>query len=167
MTGLGGYYTYVACLHAPSSRHQVFLRICRSGLFRCRITRLPSPSAKVSLEEFIFLLARGPHSSQNMPAHFCRRAITRPSLPFFSPMKTENSSLHVCPGCRELLVQSQCNQMVQRQRRYALFALGMLNVTVGSFVVALLDVRDNFMHLLLKSATQISSSSSSGLRLRK
>lgn len=34
--------------------------------------------------------------------------------------------------------------MVQRQRRYALFALGMVDVTVGSFVVALLDVGDNF-----------------------
>ena len=34
--------------------------------------------------------------------------------------------------------------MVQRQRRYALFALGMVDVTPGSFVVALLDVRDNF-----------------------
>lgn len=164
MTGLGGYYTYVACLHAPSSRHQVFLRICRSGLFRCRITRLPSPLAKVSLEEFIFLLARGPHSSQNMPAHFCRRVITRPSLPFF--LSHENRKL--LAACVSWLPgTSQCNQMVQRQRRYALFALGMLNVTVGSFVVALLDVRDNFMHLLLKSATQISSSSSSGLRLRK
>ena len=37
--------------------------------------------------------------------------------------------------------------MVQRQRRYALFALGMIDVTVGSFVVALLDVRDPSMHL--------------------
>lgn len=137
--------------------------------FARRITQLPSPLAKVSLEESIHLfLARRPHSSQNMPALIVAGRSFALLYRFF--LSHENRKLLAAclswlPG--NVLSKPSENQMVERQRRYALFALGMMDVTVGSLVVAVLIVRDNSMHLSSLSATQISSSSSSGLRLRK
>jgi hypothetical protein len=80
-----------------------------------------------------------------MPALFVAGRSLALLYPFFLSHEKNRKLLAACvswwPG--NFLVQTQRNQMVQRQRRYALFALGMMDVTVGSFVVALFDVRDN------------------------
>jgi hypothetical protein len=125
-----------ACL---SSRHRAFLRFCRSGLFRRQLTQLPSPLANVSLDKSSFSRSWAT-STPEYACPFCYRVITRPSLPFPAPMKTENSSLHVCPGYRGTSCPKPSEiEWCNANAVMLCFALGMMCVTVGSFVVALLD----------------------------